>query len=336
MQRSALVGIAAVVLGLIAAPTASAGERAIGLVVDGPNQLVEFDTSTPDFVVKRTVTGVAASTRLEAIDLRPSDGKIYGVARKPASEAGDDDFYTYEIDPDTAVATLKGGPAVLGPDGNGLGVGMDFDPTTDQIRLVKYGGTPAVPPPFTLNENGRINPDTGALVLQDTALNPTPVDIRSIAYDRSDTNPGTATTLYGIDKVTSSVVRIGGLDGIPSADGGVVTTVAPLGVTFDSDPGFDISPLTGDAYASLGFGTNHRLYRISLIPGAGPNATLVGDIDDGDFPIGGLTILPGPGPRSLPIRWWRRRRLQRPHLPGQDGHDPRHRWQRHAQGHQGR
>jgi Ca2+-binding RTX toxin-like protein len=252
---------------------------------------VEFDTSTPDFVVKRTVTGVAAGTRLEAIDLRPSNGKIYGVARVPASVLGDENFYTYEIDPDTAIATLKGGPAVLDPGNNGLGVGMDFDPVADQIRLVTAGNALS-------NENGRINPDTGALVMHDTGLTPTPVEIRGIAYDRSDTDPATATTLYGIDKQTSSLVMIGGVDGTPSPSAGAVTALAPLGVTFDSDPGFDISPQTGVGYASLGSGVDHRLYRIPLTPGPGPNAALVGDIDDGDTPLGGLTILPGDGPKK--------------------------------------
>lgn len=284
--------VVAVLMTLIAAPAASA-ERAIGLRTD--NVLVEFDTATPDFTVERAITGIAPGTTLNAIDVRPSDGKLYGVARPPASAAGDENFTTYTINPDTGAATLVGGPAVLASGSNALGVGWDFRPVADQIRLVTLTNA-------TANDNARIDPATGALVggLQDAALTPTPVDIRGVAYDRSTSPAPAATTLFGIDRAANSVVRIGGVDGTPSANGGVITQLAPLGVASNTDVGFDISPATGIGYASMQVGLgvpDNSLYRIGLTPGPGPAATLVGDIGDGDHLIGGLAILPGEGPK---------------------------------------
>jgi hypothetical protein len=230
---------------------------------------------------------------VNAIDVRPSDGKVYGVARVPASVVGDENFFTYTINPDTGAATLVGGPAVLESGSNALGVGWDFDPVADQIRLLTLTNG-------TANDNARIDPATGALVVgaQDADLTPIPVDIRGVAYDRSTSPALAATTLYGIDGAAGGrLVRIGGADGIPSASGGAVAPSAPLGIPFSADVGFDISPQTGIGYASLGFGTTTQLYRIALTPGPGPAATAVGEIGDGDFPIGGLTILPGDGPK---------------------------------------
>ena len=88
------------------------------------------------------------------------------------------------------------------------------------------------------------------------------------------------TTLFGIDSGRDVLVRQGGINGSPTPNGGQLTTLGPLGVNTIDDVGFDISGVTGIAFASLTsrvgpLDTSSDLYTINLSTGA---ATLVGSI----------------------------------------------------------
>jgi subtilisin-like proprotein convertase family protein len=86
------------------------------------------------------------------------------------------------------------------------------------------------------------------------------------------------TTLFGIDSNTDSLVRIGGLDGVPSPNTGQLTTIGPLGVNATSFGGFDIVPGTNQGYAVLRVAGVSVLHRIDLVTGA---ATAIGPIGVG-------------------------------------------------------
>ena len=90
--------------------------------------------------------------------------------------------------------------------------------------------------------NFRMVPDTGALAGNDTA--PSDDGVTGVAYDLACRRRPATTTLFGIDTFgtnSDQLVRVGGVDGAPSADGGQVTPVGPLGFNLTAqDVGFDI------------------------------------------------------------------------------------------------
>ena len=144
-----------------------------------------------------------------------------------------------------------------------------------------------------------MHPDTGVPVATDTALNPSS-SVTAVAYDRNDLNAATPTTLFGIDTNTDQLVRIGGVDGSPSPNGGAVTALELLGINALGANGFDIG-LDGIAYAGLSAGTRtpSNLYTINLSTGA---ATLAGQIGDGSDGIRSLAVaVPEPSATLLAL-----------------------------------
>src|SRR5262249_41486570 len=99
------------------------------------------------------------------------------------------------------------------------------------------------------------------------------------------------TTLFGIDFTNSVLVRIGGVNGSPSPNGGVLTTIGGLGVTLgDTTIGFDITS-TNTALAILTVGGTTSLYSINLSNGA---ATSIGAVGTGSTQFSGLALAPQP------------------------------------------
>ena len=79
----------------------------------------------------------------------------------------------------------------------------------------------------------------------------------------------TTTTLYALNQATSSLALIGGVNGTPSPNLGVVTDVGPLGVSISAGPtAFDIAT-NNTAFAVLRpSGGASTLYTINLATGA--------------------------------------------------------------------
>jgi hypothetical protein len=252
--------------------------------------LIRFDSTTPGAVTPiGTVTGLTGTLR--GIDFRPANGLLYGVT----TDATDVRLYT--INTTTAGATLVGGFAqvVAGTD-----FGVDFNPQVDRLRVVTDA-----------DENFRIDPNNGTLVLNDTTLAYAPTDpvvgdpniVASAYSDNFDSGPvggsspatpgSEPTTLYGIDSAVDRVVLQGGPDGSPSPNGGQLFTRGGLGVNTDARVGFDISS-TGAALASLTTGATSTLHTVNLDLGI---ATAIGAIG------GGQAVRPrGCSRRSLPVR----------------------------------
>lgn len=283
---SVILGLSAALL-LTATPVLaqSGGQPVLGLV-QGTNTLVRFSTAAPGTVASPiAVTGLATGDTLKAIDYRPVNGVLYAIATDGTNAA----VRTYTINSATGAATALGGPVVLPTPGTEWDI--NFNPTVDRIRVVN-----------DQDENARLIPDTGALAADDANLSPASVMVDAVAY----TNPfagATATTLYALNRATNGLAIIGGLNGTPSPNGGVVTEIGPLGVTFGASPSaFDIATNNAAFAALRPTGGGLSLYTINLTSGA---ATLVGTIGDGTLILDdvaivdpGLTISPPSGTYS--------------------------------------
>lgn len=284
-MRTSLVATLAF-LGL-AALVPSAGAQAVGQpvlgLVQGTNSLVRFTTATPSTVgTPVAITGLAAGDTLKAIDYRPANGMLYGIA----TDVTNTNVRTYVINPTTGAATAIGVPVTLPV--AAMAWDINFNPTVDRIRVVN-----------DQDENARLHPDFGTLAADDTNLTPSSVQVDAVAY----TNPfagATSTTLYALNQATNSLSTIGGLNGTPSPNGGVVTDIGPLGITFaGSTTGFDIAT-NNTAFAALRpSGGQMTLYTVNLTTGAATSAGVVGDgslaIDDIAIVDPGLTVSPPTG-----------------------------------------
>lgn len=243
--------------------------------VDANSRLLSFDSASPGAVTVVTVTGLGAGETLEAVDFRPATGQLYGLGI--VDLIGTDEGRIYTINPATGAATQVGAAPFSTTLTDNSDWGFDFNPAVDRIRLVNDG-----------DQSLRINPDTGALAGTDTALTPNTASLIGAAYDRNFA--GTPqTTLFGIDFATDSLVRIGGVNGVPSPNGGVVTQVGPLGVDVNNfRAGFDIESRTGTAYAALRSASGaNQLFTVNLTTGA---ATLIGTIGTGTELFHGITV----------------------------------------------
>jgi hypothetical protein len=282
----ALVGLA------VAAPAASA----VPLVALTPgNRLHYFDSASPAAVsgLGTPVSGLGANETIRGIDERPRTGELYAVTATTGS-GSNSVIRSYVIPRASAFAIPVGATTAALAGWADVAAGSDINPAVDRLRL------------FNVNdENARTNPLNGMLAGNDTDLTPAAAStLVGGAYDRN-VDGALATTLFAIDREGSELVRIGGVDGVPSANGGVVTSIGPLGPVLNAanDAGFDIAP-DGTAYAALTDDADDltRLYRVDLATGA---TTVIGLIGDGTTEVQSLAVVlpqpPGPaGPQGVP------------------------------------
>jgi hypothetical protein len=271
----------ALLLALVTLAVAASPASAVPLVALGPNNaLLFFDSASPATSGSATVVGLGVSETIRGIDVRPKTGDLHAVTATTGSVANSV-ARSYLIPRDTAVALPAGqtsGPLAGWGD---LAAGWDFNPVADRARLVNLN-----------DENARINPFNGALAANDTDITPAATTtLVGAAYDRN-ADGAAATTLFALDRSGSELVRIGGVDGNPSPNGGVATPVGPLGIALNqlADAGFDVAP-DGTAYAALTDDADDltRLYRIDLATGA---ATAVGLIGNGGVQVQSLAVVP--------------------------------------------
>ena len=252
----------------------------------GGNLLLRFDSALPGTIADvKYISGLQVSERIVGIDFRPRTGQLFGVG---VIGGATDIIRIYTINSLTGVASpIPGSIPFTVTSGNSYGV--DFNPTTDRIRVTNDG-----------DENFRINPNNGDrfdLPTNDTDINTAGRQIEGVAYDRNfDTGLAIAnrTTLYGISVTNSSLVTIGGINQSPSPNGGAVQNSLPLGVTLSAagEVGFDIPAGSSTGLATLRNNATGLtgLYSINLGTG---EATLIGPVGNGTTPILGLAVTPG-------------------------------------------
>ncbi|RZK90220.1 MAG: DUF4394 domain-containing protein, partial [Hymenobacter sp.] len=202
------------------------------------NQLLQFNannvTTAPTPV---TITGLQTGERILSVDYRPATGQLYGLGSTSC---------LYIINPTTGAARAVGSGA-FSPALNGTSATIDFNPTVDRLRLVSNTG-----------QNLRLNPETGAVMTTDGAINGVAgAAISAVAY----TNPvaGASTTvLYDIDPTTDKLYRQD-----PPNDGTLVA-IGDLGVNVTGLAGFDIAATDNNAFAALTVDNQAGLYKIDL------------------------------------------------------------------------
>ena len=221
---------------------------------------------------------LAVGDVLVAIDVRPLNQELYGLARNGTTGT----FQLYHLSPATGVATAVG-PANTLSDSSGAPLptaasrfGMDFSPVADRLRVVTSSGL-----------NFRINPNTGGCVdgdagspgtNPDTAINGGTSTLDEIAYT-NNVPYSASTTLYSIDAATDAIYLQSNPNGGLQTSQVLVTMNGGIPVNFSAARGFDLAapspagPASGTAYVVLTLGATTGLYRIDLTTGA---ATLVG------------------------------------------------------------
>ena len=267
--------------------------QAVTLVgLTSAHQLARIDTANIAAATTTAITGLAAGDRFVGIDLRPMDGKLYGVSLSSQ---------LYTVDETTGAATWVAALSapVINPS---LGYGIDFNPVADfaggaSLRLVSSAGS-----------NFAINASTGAV---GNAASQIGAGYTAVAYSNSMPMPATApasTALYYLDSSTDRLSKATSAFNAPT-----ISVVGALGVDALKANGFEI---TGDgrAYAALNLDDGSSLvtglYGIDLATGS---AHLLGTYNG---TLSGLTVsaVPEPGSYALMlaglagIGWLARRR----------------------------
>ena len=262
-----MLGVAlAAALGLLALrPGGAEAGPLIGLTSTG--NLVSFDSATPGTIGSTVaITGLQAGESLLAIDRRPANGLLYGLGSTSR---------IYTLNTITGVAASVGIP--FAPALSGTSFGFDFNPVPDRIRVVSTDTSD-----FRLNPNSGTHSGTDAVLAYAAGDSGAGIMPRVVGSAYTNNFGGTVvTTLFGLDSNRDVLVMQGGPDGVPSPNGGVLTTIG-AGLGFDTSDlvGFDISGPSGDAFAAMTppAGGASQLFTIDLTTGT---ATLIGTIGTG-------------------------------------------------------
>ncbi len=254
---------------------AAASAQAVTLVgLTSANQLAMIDTANIAASTTTAITGLAAGDRLVGIDLRPSNGKIYGISLS-------NNIYTVSESTGAVSFVAALNAAVINPS---LGYGIDFNPVNVfsgnvALRLVSSAGNN-----YAVNLNGTVGNMASNIGSGFTA----------VGYSNSVVMPAAApasTALYYINSSTDMLMMA------PSAfNAPTINAVGALGVDVLKANGFE---LTGNnmAYAALNLDDGTSLatgiYSISLSTGA---ATLLGTYNG---TLSGLTVSAVPEPQAL-------------------------------------
>ncbi|MEP6795348.1 MAG: DUF4394 domain-containing protein [Saprospiraceae bacterium] len=186
------------------------------------NDLLRYKAGPPAQLVSVTpLIGLGPTEHMLAIDFRPSNGNLYGVS---------DSSRIYIISMDGGQVKPIG--KTLEPTIKGSSVGFDFDPYTDQIRIVTDQG-----------QNLRVDPDFGSVAAVDADINPVGAAINAIAYSRT-ASAGRTFPLYDIDVARGVLYRQD-----PPNDG-LVTMIGSLGLVISGEGGFDIGSATNSSIIS--------------------------------------------------------------------------------------
>jgi len=247
----------------------------------GTNTLIRFDSATPGTIDQSVaITGLVGGDSILGIDFRPVTGQLFGLGSGNR---------LYTINTTTGAASA---PIALTADATdatspfttltGASFGVDFNPVPDRLRVVSNTG-----------QNLRINPNNGN-VITDNNLNPGLPSVVGSAYTNSFAG-ATATTLYGIDPASDSLVIQN-----PPNDGTLAAVGTGLGVGNITDVvGFDILAQAGSTNAGFAAlttnGTSSGLYSVDLVAGT---AALVGNIGPVPTLLRGLAVVPEVTPNA--------------------------------------
>ena len=238
----------ALIASSLAATSAQAAGWIVGLV-DGKS-IVTIDPMSRKVASKVDVKGAAS---ILAIDVRPADGMVYGIA-------SDGNIVTIDVKTGQATMKSKLSEGIKA----GVTVTVDFNPVADRMRLMGSDGTSL-----------RVNVDDGKVTVDgshkykdgDANAGKTP---KVVAGAYTNSWKGTqATTLFNIDATTGALVTQA-----PPNDG-TLNTIGSLGVGISGPVAFNIvasAPDQNNAWLATG----GSLYSVDLKTG---KATMAGKIE---------------------------------------------------------
>lgn len=208
--------VAALLAGAAFVTLPVAAQAATAYALTGNNQLVTFDTDTRKAGKPVAIKGTDGM--LLGIDVRPNDGKLYGVSGNGA---------IYTIDPATGTAT-KVSQLDKAFDHGGRAL-VDFNPQADRLRLIGVNGT-----------SFRVDVDKGAVTVDG-----------SLKYGEKDANAAKKATVT-MGAYTNSMPKAKGTElfNIDTALGnlvlqsppndGVLQTRGATGMKFSAKASMDI------------------------------------------------------------------------------------------------
>lgn len=258
--------------------TGAASAAATNLVaLTGDRTLLTIDSS-PAVVRRVNVSGL--DSQLLGIDVRPFDGKLYGLLANGK---------VVTINPRTGVAAPQVTLILATPLPTGQRFSVDFNPAVDRMRIVSSGGAAAV--------NLAANVVDGTVGVGTAPVFPTPVSpattnalggvtpsVIGVAYTNSKAG-AKGTLLFDIEDSTDAIY----LQQPPGVGATLPNVGGPLGITL-GQIGFDIqTSRNGVNRAFLINGT--RLYNPGLLSGIAGTGTRIGSLRSSD-PVRDLAVLP--------------------------------------------
>jgi Ca2+-binding RTX toxin-like protein len=245
------------------------------VVVVDPGQLGQAQTLR--------IAGLPAGVQLQGIDRRPADNLLYSVGT---------DNRIYQLDVFSGAATAVSTLNSLFFEGATFGVGFDFNPVPNRLRLVA-----------DTDRNFRINVDTGLVadndaiapgiqadgplryVADDSAVGQNPT-IVAVAYTNNVAG-ATSTILYGIDSDRNTLIRF------DAPNAGTLRTVGLLGFDVAPDASLDILSDFSGAINVAVLVSNGIAYQVDLATG---QSAALGAIGSQPQSFRGFTIALVPDP----------------------------------------
>ena len=249
MKSLKLALAAGTVLGFAASANAA---MVVGLVDGGT--LVMFDTMKPTVAKTMKVTGTGP---LLGIDVRPSNGMLYGVAT---------DGTVVTIDPATGMAKMVSKLDKMPPASPSATAIVDFNPAADKLRFMGMDGT-----------NLRADVDTGKVTTdgtlafrsEDMHAGEKPA-IAAAAYTNSYGKPA-KTAMYDIDATIVALIQQ------VSPNDGTLAAVGKLGIEAAPTYAFDVQTnAQGRNTAWLAAGD--MLYTVDLETGKATGVGVIGGL----------------------------------------------------------
>ena len=255
-----LVPALAATLTAAAFATTASAETAIGL--SGDKTLVMFDTATG--AVSKTVD-VSGVDKLHGIDVRPSNGMLYGVAT---------DGTVVMIDPATGESKVSAKLEKTIADGTGAIV--DFNPAADKLRFMSTDGT-------NLRadvDNGKVVTDGSLAFLGEDMHAGEKPNVVAAAYINSYGKPE-KTAMYDVD------ATIGALMQQVSPNDGTLKAIGKFGFDLAKTYAFDVQT-TADGKNMAWLVADNAVYTVDLETGKASSASQV----DSEGTIRDIAIMP--------------------------------------------
>ncbi|MDO7875776.1 DUF4394 domain-containing protein [Hymenobacter sp. ASUV-10] len=169
--------------------------------------LVSFDSGDPS-VIRSAVNfggGITTGQTVVGIDFRPANGQLYALGYNPAIAFPTNNAQLYTVNLTSGALTAVGSAISLNLGSSLTGVGFDFNPTVDRIRVVASN-----------NANYRLNPNNGLIAFTDPNLNGQAGAYTATAYTNSQSNANT-TAQFVFDSTTGAFTQV------TNPNGGVVS-----------------------------------------------------------------------------------------------------------------